>query len=113
MLLQRRAALSGTEPPHQVEPIPRGTVTGVAVYTAYHVASGGPPMPSLRTGRSVVCLALACAGLAVVSTPSVFAGGWAITTLDSLPNELRAGETYAIGYVIRQHGQTPFTGAHT
>ena len=63
--------------------------------------------------RSVIGLVLACLGLALVWTPSVFAGGWAITTLDPLPNELRAGQTYAIGYVIRQHGQTPFTSAQT
>ena len=63
--------------------------------------------------RSVIGLVLACFGLALVWTPSVFAGGWAVTTLDPLPNELRAGETYAIGYVIRQHGQTPFTSAQT
>lgn len=63
--------------------------------------------------RSVIGLVLACLGLALVWTPSVFAGGWAITTLDPLPNELRAGQTYPIGYVIRQHGQTPFTSAQT
>ena len=66
-----------------------------------------------RHTRSVIGLVLACLGLALVWTPSVFAGGWAVTTLDPLPNELRAGETYAIGYVIRQHGQTPFTSAQT
>jgi hypothetical protein len=66
-----------------------------------------------RHTRSVIGLVLACLVLALVWTPSVFAGGWAVTTLDPLPNELRAGETYAIGYVIRQHGQTPFTSAQT
>lgn len=35
------------------------------------------------------------------------AGGWAVTTLDQLPPELRATETYSIGYTIRQHGATP------
>jgi hypothetical protein len=66
-----------------------------------------------RHSRLVIGLVLACVGLALVWTPSVFAGGWAVTTLDPLPNELRAGETYAIGYMIRQHGQTPFTSAQT
>jgi hypothetical protein len=41
------------------------------------------------------------------------AGGWAVTTLDPLPSEFRAGQPYPVGYVIRQHGQTPFTGAQT
>jgi hypothetical protein len=58
-------------------------------------------------------VALACVGLAVVWMPSALAGGWAVTTLDPLPSELQAGQTYPIGYVIRQHGQTPFIGAHT
>jgi hypothetical protein len=35
------------------------------------------------------------------------AGGWAVTTLDALPGEIVAGETYQIGWTIRQHGQTP------
>jgi hypothetical protein len=40
------------------------------------------------------------------------AGGWAITTMDSLPpGGFRAGETYRLGYIIRQHGQIPFAGA--
>ena len=39
------------------------------------------------------------------ATPA-FAGGWAVTTLDQLP-DIHAGQTYAIGYTIRQHGVTP------
>lgn len=35
------------------------------------------------------------------------AGGWAVTTLDELPPDLKATETYAIGYTIRQHGVSP------
>lgn len=35
------------------------------------------------------------------------AGGWAVTTLDQLPPDIHAGQTYAIGYTIRQHGVTP------
>jgi hypothetical protein len=42
-----------------------------------------------------------------------YAGGWAVTTLDPLASELRAGDTYRIGYTIRQHGETPFVGAQT
>jgi hypothetical protein len=40
------------------------------------------------------------------------AGGWAVTTLDPLPQTLHAGQTYRIGYVIRQHGVTPVTQGH-
>lgn len=35
------------------------------------------------------------------------AGGWAVTTFDQLPSEFRAGQTYTLGYTVRQHGQTP------
>jgi hypothetical protein len=66
-----------------------------------------------RPSRCLIGLVLACVGLALVGVASAFAGGWAVTTLDPLPNELRAGQTYAIGYMIRQHGQTPFTSAQT
>ena len=67
----------------------------------------------LRQCRCLIGLAFACVGLALVGVSSAFAGGWAVTTLDPLPNELRAGQTYAIGYMIRQHGQTPFASAQT
>jgi len=35
------------------------------------------------------------------------AGGWAVTTLDSVPTDMQAGQTYSIGFTIRQHGVTP------
>jgi hypothetical protein len=35
------------------------------------------------------------------------AGGWAVVTLDTLPGEVRAGETLELGFMVRQHGQTP------
>jgi hypothetical protein len=43
-----------------------------------------------------------------LATPAA-AGGWAVTTLDALPDRFVAGETYAIGYTIRQHGATPIS----
>lgn len=42
----------------------------------------------------------------LVAAPAL-AGGWAVTTFDELPPKFRAGETYTLGYTIRQHGQTP------
>ncbi|MGB5759319.1 MAG: hypothetical protein WBM50_20565 [Acidimicrobiales bacterium] len=43
----------------------------------------------------------------VVLTPGpASAGGWAVTTLDSVP-EAAAGQTVDIGFTIRQHGVTP------
>jgi hypothetical protein len=57
-------------------------------------------------GSMAAVLTLSLAGPAA-------AGGWAVTTLDQVPSELRAGETLTISYTIRQHGQSPFAGANT
>lgn len=45
-------------------------------------------------------------------TSAALAGGFAVTTLDPLPPALQAGETYRIGYVMRQHGVAPFSHGH-
>lgn len=37
----------------------------------------------------------------------VAAGGWAVVTLDALPRDVRAGQPFTIGFMVRQHGQTP------
>jgi hypothetical protein len=42
---------------------------------------------------------------------AALAGGFAVTTLDPLPDAFHAGQTYRIGYLIRQHGVSPFTQA--
>jgi hypothetical protein len=39
----------------------------------------------------------------------VFAGGWAVITLDELPSEIVAGEPLTIGFTVLQHGRTPMT----
>ncbi len=54
----------------------------------------------MRVLTATLLLTLALGGTAL-------AGGWAVTTLDTLPAEIHAGQTYAIGWTIRQHGQTP------
>jgi hypothetical protein len=53
-----------------------------------------------------VLVAVIALSLGVFATPAL-AGGWAVTTFDSLPSEFVAGRDYALGYTIRQHGQTP------
>lgn len=50
---------------------------------------------------------LAAALIAVATASTALAGGWAITTVDSMPEEFDAGGTYAIEYTVRQHGQHP------
>jgi hypothetical protein len=39
----------------------------------------------------------------------VFAGGWAVITLDELPSDVVAGEPLTIGFTVLQHGITPMT----
>lgn len=45
--------------------------------------------------------------LALLPVTPAFAGGWVVITLDSLPGEVRAGETVHIGFMVRQHGVRP------
>lgn len=40
----------------------------------------------------------------------VFAGGWAVITLDEVPTGVVAGEPLTVGFTVLQHGQTPMTG---
>lgn len=51
--------------------------------------------------------------LLLVLTPSVLAGGWAVTILDDVPQVVRAGETYRVGFTVLQHGMTPAAGLDT
>lgn len=50
--------------------------------------------------------------LSFVFAIPVFAGGWAVITLDELPTEVVAGEPVNIGFTILQHGRTPLSDQH-
>jgi mono/diheme cytochrome c family protein len=52
-------------------------------------------------------LALFASALAI---SSAWAGGWAVVTLDSIPDGIRAGVPIQIGFMVRQHGATPVAG---
>jgi len=54
---------------------------------------------TIGIGLTVALLAL---GAAVPS----FAGGWAVVTLDSLPQGVTPGTAFTIGFTVRQHGVT-------
>jgi hypothetical protein len=45
--------------------------------------------------------------LLLATASAALAGGWAIITLDAPPGEIRAGEPWAVGFTVLQHGQTP------
>lgn len=55
--------------------------------------------------RAIVAWGVVAITMAMAST--ALAGGWAVTTVDSMPEEFEAGTTYTIEYTIRQHGKTP------
>ena len=42
----------------------------------------------------------------------VFAGGWAVITLDELPTGVMAGQPFTIGFTVLQHGRTPLDGLY-
>src|SRR5689334_10435627 len=69
---------------------------------------GGNHM-TLRVGT---CLLVALIATVALSAPAL-AGGFAVTTFDQLPATVRAQETYAFGYTVRQHGVTPLSGIDT
>lgn len=50
--------------------------------------------------------------LTLALTIPVFAGGWAVITLDELPSGLVAGQPYDIGFTVRQHGITLMDGLY-
>lgn len=47
--------------------------------------------------------------LAAIVVPT-FAGGWAVVTLDHLPDQVTTGESVTVGFVVRQHGISPLGG---
>jgi len=57
--------------------------------------------------RLALCFALLVALALVIP---VFAGGWAVITLDELPTGVVAGESFTVGFTVLQHGRTPLPG---
>ena len=55
----------------------------------------------------VLAAALALTAALAVPASGANAGGWAVTTFDDLPGQFVAGQSYALGYTIRQHGVSP------
>lgn len=58
--------------------------------------------------RSRIALVLALLLSMILAVP-VFAGGWAIITLDEVPTNVIAGAPVKVGFTVLQHGQTPMT----
>jgi hypothetical protein len=56
--------------------------------------------------RSIGVFTVVVIAMLAFAAPAL-AGGWAVVTLDSLPREVRAGQSFQLGFVVRQHGKTP------
>ena len=56
--------------------------------------------------RSIFAFVLVVLAMLALAAPAL-AGGWALVTLDSLPREVRAGESFQLGFMVLQHGKTP------
>lgn len=56
--------------------------------------------------RIPLALAAAVLGLAVLLASPASAGGWALSTLDAVPEPV-AGQDVEVGFTVRQHGRTP------
>ncbi len=48
--------------------------------------------------------------VALLGTLTTNAGGWAVITLEDLPNELAVGRAVTLTYTVRQHGRTLMSG---
>jgi len=43
----------------------------------------------------------------LLPSAGALAGGWVVITLETLPEQIRAGEPQQLSFMVRQHGQTP------
>ncbi len=60
--------------------------------------------------RNAVIAVLAVLVLSAVAIVPALGGGWAVVSLDALPANVHAGEAFAVGFTVLQHGRTPLAG---
>ena len=48
--------------------------------------------------------------LLVIPALGAWLGGWAVTTVDDLPDHVEAGKAFTLSYVVRQHGVERLSG---
>lgn len=63
----------------------------------------------MRLLRIAAAVFLAVAATLLTASPG-YAGGWATTLLDPLPERLDSGRAYTVGYWVLQHGSHPYEG---
>lgn len=57
--------------------------------------------------RRLIVSVCALTAALVSGSGLALAGGWAMTSVDSAPEEIVAGRTYTVEYTVRQHGDKP------
>lgn len=62
--------------------------------------------------RRVIALSVGALLVLAMVAPTL-AGGWAVTSVESVPDDIVAGETYDITYTVLQHGDKPVDMADT
>src|SRR3990170_1074323 len=89
--------------------------TGSKRISLWRRPSGSPSRFAERRGwskeddmkaRSLIGVGLVVLVLGVGTVVPGFAGGWAVVTLDSLPEGVVPGVDFTIGFTVRQHGVT-------
>src|SRR3990172_8503063 len=92
--------------------------TGSKRISLWRRPSGSPSRFAERRGwskeddmkaRSLIGVGLVVLVLGVGTVVPGFAGGWAVVTLDSLPQGVAPGAAFTIGFTVRQHGVTPLS----
>ena len=67
----------------------------------------------MRTPRMLAVLAATLVGLTgglLLAPAPAYAGNWAVTVLDPLPDRLEPGKGYTVGLWVLQHGFHPYEG---
>jgi hypothetical protein len=63
----------------------------------------------MRVIRAALALLVVLGGV-LVGSPPAFAGNWAVTLLDPVPERIEAGRAYTVGFWVLQHGSHPYDG---
>lgn len=61
----------------------------------------------MRRVRIIQRSAILAVLLLILGVVPALAGGWAVVTLDSVPQAVQAGQPLSLGFIVRQHGLTP------
>jgi len=48
----------------------------------------------------------------LLSTGQALAGGWVVITIETMPEQIHAGEPVQFSFMVRQHGKTPTHGVN-